>query len=105
MKVQIGSDHNIVVDAHLSDVLESSVADTLKHLEDRITRVEVHLSDVNADKGGNDDKRCMMEARPAGQQPVAVTDEVATVEGAVHGAANKMKRLLDHHFGRLEQLA
>ncbi len=105
MKIQINSDHNIVVDAPLSAVLESSVADTLKHLEDRITRIEVHLSDVNGNKGGNDDKRCMMEARPAGQQPVAVTDEAATVEEAVHGAANKLKRLLDHHFGRLEHRA
>src|ERR1019366_10270022 len=91
MKIQINSDHNIVVDEHLSDVLESSVADTLKHLEDRITRVEVHLSDVNGNKSGDDDKRCMMEARPAGQSPVAVTDEAATVEEAVHGAANKLK--------------
>ncbi len=105
MKIQLNSDHNIVVDARLSDVLESSVAATLKHLEDRITRVEVHLSDVNGNKGGNDDKRCMMEARPAGQNPVAVTDEAATVEEAVHGAANKLKRLLDHHFGRLEHRA
>ena len=105
MKIQINSDHSIVVDAHLSDVLESTVADTLKHLEDRITRVEVHLSDVNGNKSGNEDKRCMMEARPAGQSPVAVTDEAATVEEAVHGAANKLKRLLDHHFGRLEQRA
>ena len=105
MKIQINSDHSIVVDAHLSDVLESTVADTLKYLEDRITRVEVHLSDVNGNKSGNDDKRCMMEARPAGQSPVAVTDEAATVEEAVHGAANKLKKLLDHHFGRLEQRA
>ena len=105
MKIQINSDHNIVVDAHLSEVLESSVADTLTHLEDRITRVEVHLSDVNGNKSGNDDKRCMMEARPAGQSPVAVTDEAATVEEAVHGAANKLKKLLEHHFGRLEQRA
>ena len=105
MKVQINSDHSVVIDGHLSDAVESSVTETLKHLEDRITRVEVHLSDVNGNKGGNDDKRCMMEARPAGQKPVAVTDEASTVEEAVHGAANKLKRLLDHHFGRLEQPA
>jgi len=105
MKIQINSDHTIVVDAPLSDLLESSVADTLKYLEDRITRVEVHLSDVNGNRGGNEDKRCMMEARPAGQPPVAVTDEAATVEEAVHGAANKMKRLLDHHFARMEHRA
>ena len=113
MKVQINSDYNVAVDAQLSDVLELSVTDTLKHLEDRITRVEVHLSDVNGNKsgnhqgpdhkGGDDDKRCMMEARPVGQSPVAVTDEAGTVEAAVHGAAHKMKRLLDHHFGREQQ--
>ena len=48
-----------------------------------------------------DDKQCIMEARPAGMQPVAVTHAAATVEQAVDGAAQKLNRLLDSTFGRL----
>jgi hypothetical protein len=44
----------------------------------------------------------MMEARPCGRSPVAASDDAGTVEEAVHRAAKKLKKLLDHHFGRLE---
>lgn len=36
-----------------------------------ISRVEVHLSDEDGKKGGQNDKRCMMEARLDGRQPAA----------------------------------
>ena len=42
-----------------------------------------------------------MEARLEGHQPVAVTDEAATIDQAIDGAAEKLKRLLDHTLGRL----
>ncbi len=37
----------------------------------------------------------MLEARLEGRQPVAVTDNATTLEQAVHGAAQKLVRLLD----------
>jgi hypothetical protein len=64
--------------------------------------VEVHLSDENSDKkSGVDDMRCLLEARLAGLQPIAVSHEAATLQGAVHGAAEKLKRSLDSTLGRL----
>mgnify|MGYP006172692853 CR=1 FL=1 len=59
-----------------------AVDDALARVSSRLTRVEVHLADENAGKGGADDKRCMIEARPAGQSPVAVTNHAATLEEA-----------------------
>jgi hypothetical protein len=64
------------------------------------------LGDENANKSGEADKRCMLEARPAGQQPVAVTHYAvthyaATLEDAISGAAQKLNNLLDSKFGRL----
>lgn len=67
----------------------------------RLTRVEVHLSDVNGPKGGRD-ARCALEARAAGRQPVAVTNEAHTPDDAVKGAVEKMKSLLASTFGREE---
>ena len=48
------------------------------------------------------DLTTLMEARPAGRQPVAVTHQAATLEGAYSGAAAKMRNLLESAFGRLD---
>ena len=80
---------------------ETVVENTLGHLADHIARIEVHISDENSSKKGAQDKRCMMEARLEGHQPVAVTDDAETIGKAVSGAAGKLKSALDHTIGRL----
>lgn len=94
MQIQINSDRNSedhqALTAHVSGVLESA----LSQISDHITRVEVHLSDENSDKGGPDDNRCALEARLEGRRPVAVTHQAATLDQAVHGAAEKLTRLI-----------
>jgi hypothetical protein len=68
---------------------------------DRVTRLEVHFNDENSHKGGEDDKRCMLEARLEGMQPIAVTNNGATEEHALKGAIDKLKAALDTIIGRL----
>jgi len=63
--------------------------------------VEVHLTDESGPKSRQNNKRCMMEARLEGRQPVAVTDEAATIDLAVNGAADKLARLIEHTLGKL----
>jgi ribosome-associated translation inhibitor RaiA len=101
MKIQINTDNNITGREALAEHAEATVEHTLGHLAEHITRVEVHLSDENAAKGGIHDKRCMMEARLENHQPVAVTDDAETIAQAIDGAAEKLKRLLDHTLARL----
>lgn len=101
MQIQINSDHNITCDATMADRIRGVVENALNHSGERITRVEVHLSDENAAKGGPADKRCMMEARLGGRQPVAVTDQAATMDQAIDGAAHKLARLIEHTLERL----
>ncbi len=101
MKIQINTDNNIENREELADQAEATVESTLGHLAEHLTRVEVHLSDENSDKGGAHDKRCMMEARLEGHQPIAVTDEAETLDQAIDGAAEKLKHSLDHTLGRL----
>ena len=74
----------------------------LGRFENRITRLEIHVNDLNSHKGGATDKRCQIEARPAGLDPVSASHEAGDVESAVRGAAQKLVRLLDALFGRLE---
>ncbi len=104
MKIQMNTDHNIEGHAALGTYVNSVVEDALSQTSDRITRVEVHLSDENSDKKhGKDVMRCVMEARLEGLQPVAVTHHAETLHQAVDGAADKLYRLIDSTLGRLNE--
>ena len=102
MQVQINTDRNIEGHEALTTQVSGVVESALSRFSDSITRVEVHLSDENSDKkGGKDDMRCVMEARLEGRQPVAVTNQAATVDQAVDGAAEKLTRMLESTLGQL----
>src|SRR5665648_612318 len=102
MQIQINTDHNIEGREALADQVRGVVESALSRFSDHITRVEVHLSDENSDKkGGNDEMRCMMEARIEGRQPIAVTHQAAILDQAVDGAADKLTRLIESTLGRL----
>jgi tetrahydromethanopterin S-methyltransferase subunit A len=105
MQVLVNSDHHITGSESVTQRVESIVEAAVDRFSDRITRVEVHLNDVNGAKHGERDKRCMMEARVAGIKPVAVTHEAPTLLEAIEGSADKLLRALDHTLGRLEQKA
>jgi len=101
MQIQINTDHNIEGHEALAAQVSSVVEGALSLVSDHITRVEVHLSDENSAKGGQHDKRCLMEARLEGRQPIAVTHQAATLDEAVDGAADKLARLIDSDLGRM----
>jgi len=95
MQIQVNTDKNIAGSDDLQQQVEGLVEGHLSRFGDRITRVEVHLNDVNGDKPGDDDNRCVMEARLAGMQPITATHQADTLEQALDGAARKLQRLLD----------
>jgi ribosome-associated translation inhibitor RaiA len=103
MKIQINSDNQVVMNQELSKALESEVERAIGRFGEKLTRVEVHLSDENGAKGGARDKRCVIETRPAGMQPLSASDNAATIEEAVTSAAHKMRRLLDSAFGKIDE--
>ena len=102
MTIQINSDNNITGTEGLSNFVESTVAETLKRFDNQITRVEVHLTDENSHKSGINDKRCMIEARVEGMQPIAVTAHGDTIHEALKSALEKLKSSLDTTLGRLQ---
>ena len=99
MLIEFSTDNKVAgnedLAAHCKSVLEQAVG----RFSDRISRVEVHLSDLNGQKGGHDDKRCMMEVRLEGRQPTAVTAEAATFDQAISSAAGKLKRSIESTLG------
>ena len=91
MKIQVHTDKNIKG----SERLENFVTEVL-------TRLEVHLSDQNADKSSKDDIQCKIEARVKGLSPVAVNSRSEKIDLAVNGAAGKLKSSLDSLTGKLK---
>jgi ribosome-associated translation inhibitor RaiA len=100
MQIQINTDHNIKGHEALVTQVHGVVESALSHLDDHITRVEVHLTDEISHKTTQKDKRCMVETRLEGRQPIAVTDEADTVVQALDGAAGKLARLTESTLGR-----
>ena len=101
MQINVFSDKHIDSDKRTQDWVTATVEVTLeRHLED-LTRVEVHLSDENGGKSGPKDKRCKMEARPKGHQPILVSHDADSLTQAVEGAAQKLEHALEHLFGKL----
>ncbi len=101
MQVLTNTDNSVQGDARLSEIVETVVTGALERFAAHITRVEVHLSDENQGKGGEDDKRCLMEARVEGRPPIAVSHKAATLEIAINGAADKLARSLESTLSRL----
>ncbi len=101
MQILINTDNHITGREELAEHAKAIVESALGHLSDHITRVEAHLSDENSSKGGSHDKRCLIEARLERHQPIAVSDEAESIIEAIDGAAEKLKRALDHTLGRL----
>lgn len=101
MQIQINSNHSVETREEMERWAEAELRKSLERFSAEVTRVEVHLGDENAAKGGVGDKRCTMEARLAKHQPVAVTEHAPTVDAAFHGALGKLKRMLDSIVGRM----
>jgi ribosome-associated translation inhibitor RaiA len=101
MHVQLNTDTHVQGVESLADWVREELTQRLARHRDQITRVEVHLSDLNAQRAGGDDKRCLIEARLAGRPPIAVDHQAGKVADAVFGAADKLLRALDTAQGRL----
>jgi len=102
MQIQVNSDKNVELDSSLARLVEQELTSALDRFSDQITRIEVHLGDEIAGRSDGHDKRCTLEARPAGQPPVAVTDWAGTSEQALGGAVAKLVSLLESKTGRAD---
>ena len=100
MKIQVNSDKTIAVDASLTRFVDDQVSRALSRFAIKLTRVEVHLSDVDDRKTGHADKRCLVEVRPMGARPVSVSARATKMSSAIGEALAKMQRLLNTFFGR-----
>lgn len=100
MQFQYNSDNQISGDDEVAQQAESIVRSRLGRIAPRLTRVELHVSDINGPRGGQNDKRCLLEARPNGMDPISVTDQAETIDAAIAGAADNLLKVFDRLIGR-----
>lgn len=102
MIIQFNTDNNVTGNEKVTAPLIESIKKSMDRFSNQITRIEVHLTDEDGNKGGLNDKRCMMEARINGMQPIAVTNHGDTHQQAVNGAIDKLKSSLESAIGKLK---
>lgn len=100
MKVQINTDKHIEGHERVEAYFTAEITKALARFEEKITRVEVYFGDENSNKFGLDDKRCLIEVRPANSPAIAVTEHANTIEKAFQGAIDKIKRSLTTTFDK-----
>uniref|UniRef100_A4XWR8 Ribosomal subunit interface protein n=2 Tax=Ectopseudomonas TaxID=3236654 RepID=A4XWR8_ECTM1 len=100
MQVMVNSDNHIHGSAALEDRVRGRVTDKLKRFEDHLTRIEVHFNDENSHKSGGQDKRCQLEARLKGRDPVSVSHNADQLEQALEGAIDKLGTVLERNIGK-----
>jgi len=104
MKVQVNTSNDIENKDALERWAGDYLSEQLARFEQDITSIEVQMTDENhAAKGGGIDKRCMMEARINGREPIAVTNFAPNQNLAFRGATEKLMHALDHAFGKLDR--
>ena len=102
MQIQINANSNIDGRERLTTYVTGVVEDALSRFRERLARVELHLSEEEGHRGGQDDKRCMIEARLKGRHPIVVTHEASSMNDAVGGALSKLKRSIESAIERLQ---
>jgi ribosome-associated translation inhibitor RaiA len=100
MRIQIHHDDHIRPSAARTQEIEATVRSALDRFGENITWVQVHLRDENGPRFAADDKRCLIEARVAHREPIAVSHRATDVQQAVSGAAGKLRRSIDQALDR-----
>lgn len=102
LKILIRTDKNIENSAGLEEHVRNSVNKAMAHFDERLTRVEVYLRDVNGEKFGERDHQCTMEARLRGLKPLAVTHADSNLHQAIVGSAERLRNAVANLVGRME---
>ena len=95
MQVLINGDKHLNLNGESIQQWQEEITDALERFSDWITRIEVHVTDENsAAKGGGDDIRCLMEARPKNHQPVSIEVHAQALGYAIRDAIDTLEKRL-----------
>lgn len=99
MQIQINAG-DVPTSDGIQQRVERELEQALGKWEDRITRVEVHLHDDDGPKHDKTDKRCVMEVRLAGRQPMVVEHSSDDLYQSIQTAAGKLRKVVSRTIER-----
>jgi hypothetical protein len=102
MKIQLSTDKTIHGNESLHDHFTSLIATELDPYKAHIFNIDAHVKDENGIKEGRNDISCLLEASMDGRKTMVVSYQADTIELAVSGAIEKLKRALESAIGRNE---
>ena len=102
MTIQLNTDKNLTIHKEYENQINEVINQNLSRFDDLITRLEVHFTDENGSKDGLEDKRCLLEARITGKEPIAVSHFDKNYDLALTGALAKIKSKLETIAGKLK---
>lgn len=92
MQIRVDVDDHIDGSEELMVRVEGVVEGSLDGYQERVTRVDVHLSRRIPHRHGEHDMCCRMEAHASGHHPISVSHEAMTLTEAIHAASAKLER-------------
>jgi ribosome-associated translation inhibitor RaiA len=102
MQIQLNSAQGVAMSPALEQHINQQLQSVQTRFGEKLTRIEVYLTDVNGPKGGVN-KQCKLEARPRGGDPLMAESLHENAYDAVSGAAKRLETVLGSHFGKLER--
>ncbi|MBK0382971.1 HPF/RaiA family ribosome-associated protein [Pedobacter sp. SD-b] len=102
MTIQVNTDNHIDGKEDFNTYIKDLFNDKLKRFDAHLTRIEVHLSDENAGRGGSDDKKCNVEARLEGHEPIFASATASEMHIAISEALQKIKSGIDHTLDKVK---
>ncbi|TKC06475.1 HPF/RaiA family ribosome-associated protein [Pedobacter polaris] len=103
MIIQLNADKNLTIHEAYETQISEQLTKDLERYIDHISRLEVHLSDENGNKSGINDKKCLLEARIEGRQPVVTSDLGNTYDMALKSATIKLKHALSTVISKMQE--
>jgi len=92
MQIRVDVDDHIDGSEELMVRVEGVVEGSLDGYQEKVTRVDVHLSRRIPHRHGEHDMCCRMEAHAGGRHPISVSHEAITLTEAIHAASAKLER-------------
>lgn len=102
MTIQLNTDKNLTIHAEYENQIVEQLRTGLARFSDHISSLQVHLSDENGSKDGQNDKKCILEARLEGRPAVIGSTFGETYDLAITGALAKLKNALTTIDGKLK---
>ena len=101
MQIRVDVDDHIDGSEELMVRVEGVIEGSLDRFQERIARVDVHLSQRTPHRAGERDMCCRMEAYAGTLKVGEVSHDALTLTEAIHAASAKLERAIHTALGRL----